>query len=170
MQHVIYSGTGTYDTHTYEVDYLVYLPALTTGTYEFITNKIFNMSCSQYPNTILMFMKVVNGSNAGFTGCTEEPGTSVTFSISPSSLLSVDPNCTPLNYNKLIYVIIMHDDTLDLPYAKEACYCKAPVITTCPKHPPTKTNEIPAERIDGIYGTPQFKRYGKAVPRNLGGN
>ena len=169
MQHVIYSGTGTFDTHTYVVDYQIYLPALTTGTYEFATNKIFNMSCSQYPNTVLMFMRVVNGSNAGFTGCTEEPGTPVTFSISPSTLISVDTNCVPLDYSKLIYVIIMHDDSFNMPYAKEACYCKAPVISTCPKHTPTKTNEISVDRIDGIYGAPRFKKYGKSTPRNFEG-
>jgi len=166
MQHVIYSGDGTYNTHTKIVNYLVYLPALTAGNYEFITNKIYNMSCSQYPNTVLMFMRVVNGSNAGYKGCTDDPGVPVTFDISANNLINVDTNCTPLDYTKVIYVIIMHDDSLNLVNAISTCYCKAPVFSQCVQGN-ANVNNMPKQESIELFGEPFRKKYGKTFPEGM---
>ncbi|TRW23079.1 hypothetical protein FMM05_15410 [Flavobacterium zepuense] len=166
MLNVIYSGTGTYDQHTYQVDYRVYLPVITTGQYEFITDKIYNMSCKKYPNTVLLFMKIVNGPNPDLSGCTEDPGVEIEFNISATNLISVDSNCTPLDYTKIVYVVVMHDDTCNEQYAKDAAYCKAPVINRCIPGQENNVNDASIAN-KGNYGGPNKSKYGKLYPSSL---
>jgi len=117
MSHLVYSGEGTYDPDTLIATYNVYLPALTQGTYKFFTKKIYNFSCNDYPNTIMLFMAVLNGSNEGYKGSTNQAGTPVSFSLAATFLENIDSSCTPLSFSQDINVILMHDDDKDLVFA-----------------------------------------------------
>ncbi|KGO93045.1 hypothetical protein [Flavobacterium subsaxonicum] len=126
MEHEVYTGTGTYNKSTLAATYNVYLPLLTEGTYLFYTSKIYNFSCAEYPNTILIFMKVKNGPNVDLSGMTSQPGIPVNFSLSNIDIVNVDSRCVPLDTLEDINVIIMHDTQYDIPYAKSKAFCVAP--------------------------------------------
>ena len=130
MPNEVYSGEGTYSMTSLTAAYRVYLPVPTAGTYGFYTTKIYNFSCPAYPNTILLFMKVNNGPNNALTGTTSQPATTVMFSLQPNFIENIDASCIPLNKTADIKVILMHDDSNDLAYAKATLYCVVPPVST----------------------------------------
>lgn len=126
MEHEVYSGVGSYSITSLNALYRVYLPVLPIGTYEFFTDRIYNLSCEAYPNTIMIFMRVKDGPNTDLSGYTDEPGTPFTFSLSDSHIMNIDPSCIPLDKKSEITVVMMHDNALDTIYAREHLYCVAP--------------------------------------------
>jgi hypothetical protein len=132
MQHEVYTGEGTYSKTSLAATYNIYLPLLPAGTYQFYTAQIYNFSCAQYPNTILMFMRVINGPNNDLSGWTNQPGIPVNFSLSPLNIVNIDSHCVPLDKTKNISVIVMHDNLYDTTYAREHAFCMAPTTVVQP--------------------------------------
>lgn len=152
MEHMVYTGDGTYSRASLVANYLVYLPLLPVGTYEFFTSKIYNFSCAEYPNTILIFMRVANGPNNDLSGYTDQPGVPITFSLSDLNIINIDTHCTPLNKMANINVIIMHDSYLDTTYAKDHAYCK----------PPVNGPDAQAAAVGALYQPKRYK-YGTVI-------
>lgn len=162
MSKAVYTGEGNYNPDTFVATYNVYLPTLGPGegTYKFHTNKVYNFSSSNYPNTVLIFMEVLNGSNGGFKGSTNDPATAVTFSVNQQNLTNIASTCTPITPTGNITVIIMHDDDQDDVFASLNYYDTAP---------PTESSV--SDKNNGKLESPFMpKKSGRGilVPKKLG--
>ncbi|MFP5436260.1 MAG: hypothetical protein ACLGH8_00555 [Bacteroidia bacterium] len=130
MPHAIYSGDGEYDGNSLLAVYNAYLPKLNTGVYEFNTGTVYNMSCSNYPNRILLFMRIKNAANydlttATYDGNTEETPNVLMFSLDSKFIEDIDGSCIPLNTTQDINVILFHDQYYDTEYVKDNIFCKS---------------------------------------------
>lgn len=137
MPHAIYSGYGEYDSTTFMAVYKAYLPKLLKGEYEFNTGTIYNVSCEEYPNTILLFMKVKNDVNIDLAttstdGNTEEAATTIMFSVDKDFVVDINENCMPLDYDADLQLILFHDEYYDTDYISENLFCKAPGMYQIP--------------------------------------
>lgn len=152
MPHAIYSGEGTYDGTLLMAVYNAYLPDVSPNGYEFKTDIIYNLSCTDYPNTILMFMRVANATNTDLRnstadGNTEEKATTILFSLEDKFIEDIDTTaCIGLDPTKDINMILFHDVHYSTTYVKDNIFCKAP--STC------ETAPLPIDDEEGGLESP----------------
>jgi hypothetical protein len=127
----VYCGEGEYDPITKTATYNVYLPKLKAGkgSYNIHHRKVYNFSCENDKNTILIFMEILgsNGKpdpalNTSLLGITTDPGETFTFQL--ENFTNIADDCIEIvcDDKPIIDVIIMHDYTLDHIYAKNELY------------------------------------------------
>lgn len=133
MPNAIYSGEGEYDGDSLLAVYNAYLPTPVDSVYEFKTGTVYNMSCEDYPNRILLFMRVKNAPNYDLStttndGNTNDAPTVVMFSLQKKFIVNINPACIPLDTTKDIDVILFHDQYYDNQYVSDNLFCKAPAL------------------------------------------
>jgi len=162
MPHAIYSGEGEYDSESLLAVYNTYLPTPSDGTYEFKTGTIYNMSCVDYPNRILLFMRIKNAVNYNLTtatndGNTEDTPTIVIFSLENKFIEDINSACIALDTTKDIDVILFHDQYYDAQYVSDYLFCKGPAAFTVE---PEGEEEEEGELESPIVITPKVGKIG----------
>lgn len=128
MPHAIYSGEGEYNSATLMAVYKAYLPKEYDEKYEFKTDTIYNLSCKDYPNRILMFMRLVEVQNTDLTNytadgtTTDEPQT-ILFSLNSAFIQDISLDVEPLDFTKDISLVLFHDAYYDISYVKDYLAC-----------------------------------------------
>lgn len=128
MPHSIYSGEGEYDPDTLMAVYTAYLPKDFEDKYQFKTNTIYNISCKDYPNRILLFMRLADVPNtdlAKYTndGTTTDAPQTIMFSLDSTFIEDLDSSTIKLDLTKDIKLVLFHDAFYEISHIKDMLNC-----------------------------------------------
>ena len=129
MPHAIYSGEGEYNSSTLMAVYKAYLPKEYDQKYEFKTSTIYNISCKDYPNRILMFMRLTDIPNtdlANYTndGTTTDAPQTIVFSLNSAFIQDISMDTLALDLTKDLKLVLFHDAYYDIAYVKDNLSCQ----------------------------------------------